>query len=83
MNSPNLQSKLAHARGNVTRWVAEGLDDGKLAEAMYLACYSRRPSASEVAEVSGYLGAAKGTRQQAAEDLAWSLMNTLEFVFNH
>ena len=83
MNSPNLQSKLAHARGNVTRWVAEGVDDGRLAESLYLACYSRRPSASEVAEVSGYLRAAKGTRQQAAEDLAWSLMNTLEFVFNH
>jgi hypothetical protein len=83
MNSPNLQAKLSHVRGNVARWVSGGLDDGALAEALYLACYARRPSASEVAEVAAYLGTGKRTRQQAAEDLAWSLMNTLEFVFNH
>ena len=30
-----------------------------------------------------YLGQRKDARQKAAEDLAWSLLNSLEFVFNH
>jgi hypothetical protein len=30
-----------------------------------------------------YLHSNATQRRQAAEDLAWSLMNTLEFVFNH
>ena len=30
-----------------------------------------------------YLARQPGNRRQATEDLAWTLMNTLEFVFNH
>jgi hypothetical protein len=41
------------------------------------------PSTTELADACGYLGARKARRQEAAEDLCWSLLNTLEFVFNH
>lgn len=82
MNSPNLQAKLSHARGNVARWVSAGQDDSALVERLYLACFSRLPTRDEVKEAEAYL-TRKGDRQQAAEDLTWSLMNTLEFVFNH
>ena len=50
-------------------------------EELYLAFLSRPPTTDERRDAIDYL--AKGDRRRAAEDLAWSLLNTLEFVFNH
>jgi len=51
-------------------------------EELYLACYSRRPSEAEVRNASLHFEKSK-SRQQAAEDLIWSLLNSYEFLFNH
>jgi len=83
INSENLQAKLSHADGNIARWLSAAKDDAAFVDALYTACFSRRPSAQESAEGVAYLGARSNRRQEAAEDLAWSLLNTLEFVFNH
>ncbi len=82
LNSPQIQGKLSHAGGLVRR-LAESLpDDGQLAEELYLTFFSRYPSDTERVRAVGYLRAAP-SRREGAEDLAWSLLNSLEFVFNH
>ena len=83
MNSNNLQAKLAHAEGSLPRWIAQPGGAGTLVESAYLACFSRPPSAPERSSALAYLAARPGHFREAAEDLVWSLLNTLEFVFNH
>ena len=83
LNAPEVHAKLSHASGRVARLVRRLADNRALAEELYLTFYSRFPDASERAVAVGYLEKGKADRQKAAEDLAWSLMNSLEFVFNH
>ena len=83
MNSPNLQSKLAHEAGQLKRLTQKHADDGALVEQLYLAAFSRRPTREELGNALEYLGSRRFQRRKAVEDLAWSLMNSLEFIFNH
>ena len=82
LNSPNLQSKLSHANGQLARLVASHPDNAKLADELYLTFFSRMPTATERQLVAKHL-AASPDRQQGVEDYAWSLLNAVEFVFNH
>jgi hypothetical protein len=83
LNSPEIHAKLAHDGGAVARLAKEKADDAALAEELYLTFYSRYPSEKEKKVAAEYLKRGAGNRREAAEDLAWSLMNSLEFVFNH
>jgi hypothetical protein len=57
-------------------------DDTALVEELYYLCYSRPPSKDEIAIGTKHL--TKSTdRKKQLEDLAWALMNTLEFGTNH
>ncbi len=82
LNSPNLQSKLSHANGQLARLVASHPDNAKLADELYLTFFSRMPTVTERQLVAKHL-AASPDRQQGVEDYAWSLLNAVEFVFNH
>jgi uncharacterized protein DUF1549/uncharacterized protein DUF1553 len=84
LNSPELQAKLSHEAGNVARLVRRNpSDNSALVDDLYVAILSRRPTADEESVATKYLQDHHPTRRQAAEDLAWSLLNSLEFVFNH
>jgi hypothetical protein len=82
MNSPEISNKLAHEGGLIARLVREQSNDGALIEELYLTFFSRFPSSDERQVALRHM-AASPDRRRAAEDLAWSLMNSLEFVFNH
>ncbi len=83
MNSPEIQAKLSYSGGAVRRMEREFADNGALAEELYLNFYSRYPTDAERSAAVEYLAKSAGNRRQAAEDLAWSMLNSLEFVFNH
>ncbi len=83
LNAPEIQAKLAHDHGRVARLVRDQNDDQAVVEELYLTFYSRLPTSDETAVGVAHLRRDPAQRRQAAEDLAWSLMNTLEFVFNH
>jgi len=82
MNSPQIQSKLSHAGGTIAKLARETTDDSKLVEELYLTYYNRMPSDQERQTAVAHLKAS-GDRTGGAEDLAWSMLNTIEFVFNH
>ncbi len=82
-NSPEIQRKLSHDRGVVARLVAAHQSDRELADELYMTFLSRPPSSSERDLAASHLTNNATDRRQAAEDLAWSLLNTLEFAFNH
>ncbi len=83
LNSSELHAKLSHAGGRIARLSATLGDNGALAEELYLTFYSRMPTESERRATVAYLTARRENRRQAAEDIAWSMLNTTEFVFNH
>jgi hypothetical protein len=83
LNSPEIHAKLAHDGGTVARLVREKADDTALAEELYLTFCSRYPTEKEKQVAVEHLKKNAIKRREAAEDLAWSLMNSLEFVFNH
>jgi hypothetical protein len=83
LNAPEVQARLSHEGGSVAKLVLREPADGPLVEELYLTFYSRLPSEKERTAALEYLAQAKGRRRQAVEDLAWSMLNSLEFVFNH
>ncbi|VTS00833.1 Ig-like domain-containing protein OS=Singulisphaera acidiphila (strain ATCC BAA-1392 / DSM 18658 / VKM B-2454 / MOB10) GN=Sinac_3078 PE=4 SV=1: PSCyt2: PSD1 [Gemmata massiliana] len=83
LNSTEIQAKLTHEAGTVARLVRAQKDDVKLIEELYLTFYSRVPAADETATGVKHLKKYANNRRAATEDLAWALMNSTEFLFNH
>jgi hypothetical protein len=83
MNSPEVHGKLTHESGTVARLVKKHKSDGPLVEELYLTFFSRFPTAKEKAAAMDYLRRDPAQRRQSVEDLAWSMLNSLEFIFNH
>jgi hypothetical protein len=83
LNAPEIHAKLSHEGGYIARAVKRLEKDEALVEELYLTFYSRKPTAEEAKTGRDYLEKRRARRREAAEDLAWSLMNSLEFLFNH
>ena len=82
LNSDRVHVKLTHDAGRVAKLVRTQPSDRELVEELYLSFLSRPPREEERRAAIAHLASAPD-RRAAAEDLAWSLLNTLEFVFNH
>ena len=54
-----------------------------VAEELYLSLYTRRPTDEERAEVARYLADRGKERVPALQELAWALLASTEFRFNH
>jgi hypothetical protein len=83
LNAPEIHAKMAHEGGLVARLVRQHAQDEPLVQELYLTFFSRLPSEKERTNACAYLRADPGQRRQATEDLAWSMLNSLEFIFNH
>ena len=83
LNSPDVQAKLSHESGTVSRLVRGNTDDAKLVEEMYLTFFARLPSSDELKVATEHLKKRSVARREAAEDLAWAMLNSTEFLFNH
>jgi hypothetical protein len=83
MNSGRLMNKLADPSGRAAALANSQLGPREIVEEVYLAAYSRFPTAEE-SDVAATAFAREGaTRQSATEDVVWALVNSAEFVFNH
>jgi hypothetical protein len=83
LNSPDIQAKLTHEGGTVARLVRTQKDDAKLVDELYLTFFARTPTADERDIGRKHLKKYANNRRAAAEDLAWALLNSTEFLFNH
>ncbi|TDU73390.1 Ig-like protein group 2 [Prosthecobacter fusiformis] len=83
MNSNDLQAKLSAKDGKITGWVKSDLAEPQIVKEVYLSAYNRLPNAEELRTALKFFTTPGATRQTAVEDLAWALINSAEFVFNH
>ncbi len=84
LNTQEIQSKLSQAGGRVQELLKQyPRENSKLIDELYLTCYSRYPTSDERAASVAYLVRNAQNRQQAVEDIVWSMMNTVEYLFNH
>lgn len=82
-NGGLLRGWLAPRPGNLTDRLAKLTDAATLADELYLSVLSRRPSAEERQEVADHLRIRGTARSAAIEELAWALLASAEFRFNH
>ena len=83
LNSPELQKNLSHDAGTIAKLVRSQTDNAKLVEDLYLRLYGRFPTIKERDTGAAYLTKKPDDRRKATEDLAWAMLNSLEFLFNH
>jgi len=80
MNSPTLSS-LLRGRGETRlgRLLKQNKDNNDAIDELYLLVLARAPSKKEIRICTAYI-ARVGNRQEAFEDLMWTLMNSSEFI---
>ena len=76
LNSVHVLEKIR--QGPKLRELLSSTPSDELMETLYLTILSRRPTNAEEGELSWQCNS-----QQGAEDLAWALMNSDEFIFRH
>ena len=74
--------ELAGEKGRVAQLLKTMKLDAELVDALYLAALGRRASNDEQA-IFRELQKDYKSRQEALEDLLWTLLNSSEFSFNH
>jgi hypothetical protein len=82
-NGQPIQSWLVPSSDNLIGRLAALSDPSAIAALLYLSLYSRRPDEEERAEAARYLQERGKERVPALKDLAWALLASTEFRFNH
>ena len=86
INGETLNQKLRAAGGFVDNVIKLGLPDEAIINHLYLSAFSRNPSAQELKNLTMAMkqnGSEKIARKQAIEDVAWAVLTSKEFLFNH
>jgi hypothetical protein len=74
---------LTSAPGNLTDRLLKLQDAGKIADELYLTVFNHRPNADEQKLVADFLTRHTADRATALPELAWALLSSAEFRFNH
>ncbi len=82
LNSSHIQRKIEQSR-KLQFLVQARNTNRELTTALYLTILSRFPTPAEAGVAEGYFQSAGGGRREATSDLAWALINSVEFLYRH
>ncbi|HLY76136.1 MAG TPA: DUF1549 and DUF1553 domain-containing protein [Planctomycetota bacterium] len=78
MNAPLLNRETP----GLSRFQTQGGSPAQVVESLFLAAYSRRPTAEEAREMETYV-AETGQKEKGYAGLLWAILNSSEFALNH
>ena len=82
LNSSHVRDKIV--KGSGLRQLLRGRGKPRRkAEQLYLTILSRHPTPDEIEAVEAYFQVNATNSEEAAEDLAWALLNSPEFLYRH
>ncbi|MCZ6684189.1 MAG: DUF1549 and DUF1553 domain-containing protein [Planctomycetota bacterium] len=82
INGETIDKKIRAEGGRVARLCKNKKAIGEIADELYAAALSRKPTPAEL-EAAGKRLEEAGDLRRAVEDLFWAVLNSREFVFNH
>lgn len=82
VNGPTVADAIISADNRISRLVATEPENTRLVEELFLAILCRPPTAAEIATGTEAIREAED-RLTGAQDLAWALINSPAFLFNH
>jgi hypothetical protein len=82
-NGGAIEGWLKPQRENLVARLSKVQDPAALADALYLSVFSRPPTSDEAAAVAEFLQPHTDDRAAAVAELAWALLSSTEFRFNH
>ncbi len=82
-NGPLLRGWLVPRPGNLVDRLTKLTDAGAVADELYLSVLTRQPSAEERKEIADFFAGHRNARGAALQELAWALLASAEFRFNH
>ncbi|HTU18960.1 MAG TPA: DUF1549 domain-containing protein [Gemmataceae bacterium] len=82
-NGATVRGWLTPRAGNLIDRLGKLPNTDALAEELYLSVFTRLPSAEERKEVADFLASRAKDRTEALQDMAWALLASAEFRFNH
>jgi Protein of unknown function (DUF1549)/Protein of unknown function (DUF1553) len=82
-NGPVVRGWLAPRPGNLTDRLGKLSGPDAVSEELYLSVFTRLPAAEERKEAADFLASRAQDRPAALQDLAWALLASAEFRFNH
>ncbi|MDR2674452.1 MAG: DUF1549 and DUF1553 domain-containing protein [Opitutaceae bacterium] len=84
LDSADFNRKINRGAGGVaTLYKKHAKDLPALADEMYLTTLSRHPTQTEKTAIARHYEQAGKDKLKATQDLAWALINTKEFLYNH
>jgi hypothetical protein len=82
INGRSILERVSRAGGRVDQLLKQKLTDEQLIEELYWWTLCRPPAEKEVAIAVAHFKEYEGKRNEAAQDLMWTLLNTKDFLFN-
>jgi hypothetical protein len=82
ISGPTINEFLTHEGNRLSRLASSGKPASEIVEELFLCSLARFPTADESRSIVAYLEQA-GDRLAALEDVAWSLLNSKEFLLRH
>jgi len=83
VNGQTISDAVTGGNGRVAKAVLSSKSDRDLVEELYLASFSRTPTAPESEQGLKYLNSGTRGRAALAQDLLWALVNSKPFLYNY
>ena len=82
-NGETLNSKLTEANNRIAKLIADGMTASEMIETLFIAALSRPPSNDEQEHLLKVVDEYGDDLSTAMQDVAWSVLTSTEFTFNH